>query len=221
MNTPLDKGFFVFGLQRTGTNYMQTLMEKNFIEGHTRAAWKHKLQVHKEHKLDAKIKDRAILIIHKNPYTWIESITKRKRVDFAKTQKTFPCKQFETNEEELLAINGINLAALAKTWQAHYNNWILNAPDYINRDSTIIRYEDLLDKKTREEILEFIEHKYSFTRKTEEWINPNTVHMSSTFDEKKRIYYLNGLSMLTDRQLGLINKHLRADCLEACRYRVL
>lgn len=208
------KGFFVFGLQRSGTNYVQKLMELNFVEGQTRAAWKHRLSVWEEEHLDQKIKERVIFVIHKHPYTWIESIAKRGGVDYVSAQTKYPAKEFDDEEQRESALNGFNVVNLARTWQEHYDNWVLYPPEYIKKDMVHVWYEDILNDDDRDNFLCIIRDVYGFTPKVEihpiyglhQWVNPTKVGMSGKFSEGKKTYYMNKSHSLTKNQVRLIDE---------------
>ena len=76
------KPIYIFGIHRSGTNYLMSLLNSNFgkiheknINNNYQPLWKHSVVV------DSNIGDYPTFVIYKNPYTWVESIIKRKQDD--------------------------------------------------------------------------------------------------------------------------------------------
>lgn len=178
--------YFIFGLQRSGTNYLEQLINQNFKGNRCNRAnrcWKHSINIP-----DGYVKNSPTFIIHKNPYTWIESICFRNSVDWLKTQKTYPAE--EGPEELRLGSNNINIENLAKTYKHFYNTWI-----YENKTSElsyVIKYENLLMQSSREKILNDISSRHLPVRKLNGWINPQRgrISQSKDYDEAREKYYL-------------------------------
>lgn len=72
------KKYIIFGLQRSGTNYLEQLVSRNFFaDNESRSGkipesifWKHDYYVPSR---DLESVDYPILVIYKNPYAWFES----------------------------------------------------------------------------------------------------------------------------------------------------
>jgi hypothetical protein len=72
------KPIYVFGIHRSGTNYLMNLLNRNFGKIHEKNTnnnyqprWKHSVVVDE-------LEDYPVFVIYKNVYTWVESILKRK-----------------------------------------------------------------------------------------------------------------------------------------------
>lgn len=214
MADPTPKGFFVFGLQRTGTNYLATLMRRNFNLG-DRASWKHSVPVHSEEALERKITDRIILILYKDPYRWIESLCQRRCVDWVKTQT-----QFHAHEGGYrIGNNKLNPINLAKTYVQHYTNWVENAPEHISTRSTVIKYEYILADKERPMVLDYIAGRYKLT-KPSSYSNPTSVSMTGKLSDQSKEYYLSeALSLLNCKDVERINEVLTKDFMKKIGYK--
>lgn len=203
--------YHLFGLQRSGTNYLEQLIKSNFHatrkdprNNEWRNYWKHSIDIPNGFS-----KDKPTLIIYKNPYTWVESICLRRNVDWTRSQKTYPAK--EGPEELRLGKESLNVENIAKTYKHFCNTWIWNKPQaskYI-----VIRYEDLLIENTREEILSEIQ----FPRKSDQWINPQRgkVSLSRDYDEQREQYYLSMKpTQLSNKHIDAINGVLQDDIIK-------
>ena len=74
------KPIYIFGIHRSGTNYLMNLLNRNFGKIHEKNTnnnyqprWKHSVVVDE-------LEDYPVFVIYKNVYTWVESILKRKAV---------------------------------------------------------------------------------------------------------------------------------------------
>lgn len=217
---------YIFGLQRSGTNFLQTLMMANFKSGYANSkkhSWKHLMEVHPQDKI---IKGLPILIIVKNPYTWIESIAFRNTVDWLSKQKKYPADDV-TDVPENIKVGKpgklLNPIALAKTWKEHYENWIFHPPDYISSKSMVIKYEELLEEKSRNHIMETINTRYGFNadKVKNPWHTParGKISQSKDYTIDREKYYLEGKpSSLTPIQIQAINTVLDAEFMSKTLY---
>lgn len=194
--------YYLWGLQRSGTNYLKDLIEQNLsvkcLNRHD-WCWKHSIDQPKE--FDPKL-GKSIVII-KNPYTWVESIAFRKSVDWVKTQKTYPANGF-VYYDNALGPQRLDVGALAKTYAHFVNTWIVNNPD-----TYVIRYEHLLETRHRVMHLEKIEKFLNTEKKNPLWINPSVGSTSQSLDMnyQRVMYYLDQKPrQLTINQTQIINK---------------
>lgn len=207
----------IYGLQRSGTNYLSTLLQKNFdVEVWMNlGGWKHgfinknpskdeifnntdyltKLKYKDEYIIDLfSNKQVNFLCIVKNPYNWL--ISYKKFLDLTK-------KKFEL-------VNSVNL------WNDIYLN-------YINNDITIIRYEDLLNNFNKTLLL--IKDKYDLKSKTKNFINENKVlkrnadkNIGETLNEKFINKKINIKEYFSSKELKIINKTLNKDLMKKFNY---
>lgn len=207
--------YHLFGLQRSGTNYLEQLMKNNFHSirkdprnNEWRDYWKHSIDVPNGFS-----RDRPTLIIYKNPYTWIESICLRRNVDWVRSQKTYPAK--EGLDELKLGKENLNVENIAKTYKHFCNTWIWNKPQ--SNAYIIIRYEDLLITEKREIILTKIQNDLKFSRKSNQWINPQKgkISLSRDYDEQREQYYLSMKpTQLSNKHIDAINGVLQDDIIK-------
>ena len=166
------KYFEIYGQQRTGTNYLSALIINNFLDTTVFmniGGWKHDkiiefpnnielvnkvVQITKNNiDIDKTIdlfttKNVNFLVIVKNPYMWINSISVYKQ---------------EKITREFI-IKNISI------WNKIYSNY----KDYIECDKAyLVKYETLL--KEPNEVLDKIKNKFNLTQKNLEYILENNV----------------------------------------------
>lgn len=196
--------YFIFGLQRSGTNYLEQLINQNFNgrrANRVNKCWKHSINIPEGYN-----DQQPTLIIYKNPYTWVESICLRNTVDWLKTQKDYPAQ--EGPDELLLGPNEINIENLAKTYNHFLNTWLWNRS--WNVKTCVIKYEDLLITNSRNSILSGISQILP-VRKSNEWVNPQRgkISQSKDYNEDREHYYLSMKpQQLTRTHLDSINNIL-------------
>ena len=182
--------YFDFGLQRSGTNFLELLIQSNFggqRQNRHNAGWKHYID-----PPELWVGQHPTFLIYKNPYTWVESICFRNTVDWIKTQRKYPA--LEGPAVNKLGPKGINVEQLAITYNHWYQQWIENPKPSANYDNVvIIRYEDLLREGKRNNILSGIEAKFNTKRKKpNSWIIPQMgkVSQSRDYHKDREQYYL-------------------------------
>lgn len=179
-----------------------------------RHTWKHSIDI--PPKYDESIRT---IIIHKNPYTWVESIAFRNNVDWIKSQTTYDpieySKFYMIGEKQ--KFNAINLA---KTYKHFHDTWLPRA-------DMIIKYEDLLVPKKRDDIISRIHKDLDIPKKSsikDTWDIPNkgTVSQSRDYDDTREQYYIKGRPKhLNDRIKFAINHHVTPDLIQSMGYDVL
>ena len=184
--------FIVFGLQRSGTNFLEANIRANLsgIEiGNAFSAgdiWKHAFSIESPSKhinpaakhwynqeTADKLNHTAHVFLHKNPYTWIESLLNR-QMDL---KRTYPLSNRKNNEDDVM-INNINVTYLAELWTDHAQYWL-------SKGTYRIRYEDIIVNPNA--VIQEIEKisKHFNLKMADQPKAIQTVKMSS-FDEKKR-----------------------------------
>lgn len=193
--------YYIFGLQRSGTNFLQTLIKLNYkfdIDNNLNETWKHSII---PPNLDSKSK---IIIIHKNPYTWIESICLRNCVDWQKRQIKYPLK--EKDEKLKLGNNGYGITFLAKAWNDFHTNW-LNYYNLKKDNIVFVKYENLINENLHL-VIKNIESVFGWKMENETII-PNHVFQSKKFEEKNRDYYSCEIpEKLNSFQINFINSQI-------------
>ena len=211
--------YYIFGLQRSGTNFLQKLIFCNFHARKVNAkegAWKHSI-------VDPPKYDKSLptIIIYKNPYTWVESVSMRNNVDWIETQNKYPVNE-QIREALKVGPKNMNLRNLCMTYSSFHNNWLRR--NDINK-YLIIKYEDLLDPEKRSEVLAKIEDRFGFQRKTRgKWVIPERgdVSQSKDYDEEREKYYLECKpKYLTSRQINEVNRIVGAKRIMRMGYKIL
>lgn len=188
--------YYMFGLQRSGTNFLTNLIKINFakdIQNTQSVSWKHSIE-------DPVGYDKNVptIIIHKNPYTWVESISMRNKVDWIGMQKKYHALE-KTTEEFTIGPNKMNLTNLMMTYRDFHNNWLNRSdiPNYL-----VIKYEDLLKEDTRNAVLERIEQTFGWERVRPDWRLPvrGTVSQSKDYTEEREKYYIEGIPQNLNRE---------------------
>lgn len=194
------KEVYVFGLHRSGTNYLTSLLNVNFkkiiqvnSDGNYTPLWKHSVVV------DSTIGDYPTFVIYKNPYTWVESIIKRRQDDghnIMLASKYLPHyvdeNRYIKTDSDLSYYDGkISFERLLNIYRQFHENWILNFPKQNNL--FVISYEDLLIKEKRDKILDIIGKKFNWVS-PDIWLNsePGAVPLSKDYSHERGEYYLNG-----------------------------
>lgn len=194
------KEVYVFGLHRSGTNYLTSLLNVNFkkiiqvnSDGNYTPLWKHSVVV------DSTIGDYPTFVVYKNPYTWVESIIKRRQDDghnIMLASKYLPHyvdeNRYIKTDSDLSYYDGkISFERLLNIYRQFHENWILNFPKQNNL--FVISYEDLLIKEKRDKILDIIGKKFNWVS-PDIWLNsePGAVPLSKDYSHERGEYYLNG-----------------------------
>lgn len=227
--------FTVFGLQRSGTNFLEQLVTKNIrntkIVNRWKAGdgiWKHAFGIEnkptdagpigmKGDPEKAKMIGNRIhaIYIHKHPYSWIQSIT-TKNVDI---KKTYPFVARELNQAENV-LGGLNILHLAQLYYDHTQYWLDKVE---TRKVYHVKYEDLIfsPEKTKEIVTDIAQF---FNRKLKETniVIPDKVGQSDKFNEEKRKQYRTyRITTLSYEQIMHINTILDRDAMAKQGYTMI
>lgn len=215
--------YFDFGLQRSGTNFLEQILNQNFSgrrQNRNNASWKHFIDPPAGWSAQF-----PTFLIYKNPYTWVESICFRNTVDWIKTQRKYPAQQGP--DELKLGPKSINVDALARTYRHWHDKW-LNDPDkpeLLNQNVFVIKYEDLLNESKRNDILNRIQAKFNPHRN-----NPNAwniptygkVSQSSDYSRERENYYKEAKpEKLEQKHIDCINELVGVDLIQKLGYEIL
>ena len=218
------KSFYVFGLQRSGTNYLEQLLKTNFSLSRANNStrndpnWKHNVNVANI----VKESSHPIFVIHKNPYMWIESICFRRSVDWTITQNDFPATERHPDDDYNVGKEKLNIVNLAKTYQKFYRNWVTRTTPEIKEKSFVIKYEDLLVTETRENILQSINEHFSYGRHDYNWKNIERVGMSPSWKPTDADMYLSQTPRnLSLKQIKIITQTLTPTLTSNLGYAIL
>ncbi|MCP4829092.1 MAG: hypothetical protein GY889_09475 [Proteobacteria bacterium] len=183
----------IFGLQRTGTNWLKRLLELNYGAGGEFSQWKHSVGE------GAAPQDGVYTIgIVKDPYSWIASCW-RNPTDMA----TEDARRRQGNhiKERGGAITVESLCALYEAW---VTEWGYKIP--------IIRYEDLLARPR--ETLETV----SLCFLGSEWQETGLVKHSPLWTEERKADYLGGGRHLCPEDVRNVNRYLSRSVFERFDY---
>lgn len=200
--------YYIFGLQRSGTNFLENILRTNYKAtklNRTTKSWKHSIDVPEGYN-----SKKPTVLIHKNPYTWVESICLRNKVDWLKTQKTYPADEIE---DEHLSLGRMNIKNLAKTYKHFHDTWL-------SQDIHIIQYEMLLEKS--EKLLGDLETSFGWNRTSSTLSIPprGKVSQSKDYDETREKYYKSQTpKKLTKYHIKTINDILGDDTFKKLGYK--
>ena len=210
----------MFGLQRSGTNFLEHLLKNNYSarkRNATSSAWKHSVN----DPTSGWQKKLPQLIIYKNPYTWIESVATRNKVDWLKTQKTYPADEDIDNDLQV-GENSFNVVNLAKTYRDFHTNWLdrEDLPLY-----KAIKYEDLLDDTKRYRILLALNTDFGWAKPPNDRFkipSKGGVSQSKDYSDEREQYYIQARpKVLTHKQITAINEYVGVDLITKMGYEVL
>jgi hypothetical protein len=195
--------FYIFGLQRSGTTFLEHLLHGNFNCKivNSNNSWKHSIE-----KLV--FPSYTIFNIYKNPYTWIESVMFREHADLPITSPQI-LGESSLNGGLHLRINPIELA---KIYENYCNNWFMN----LNNNTFIVRYEELIEKDSLKYFIKTI----PFTRKFNDIkISKAGFWMSEGFKKDIIPYYLKGIpEHLNSHQINAINEIISDQTFSRLKY---
>lgn len=196
--------YYIFGLQRTGTNYLETLISKNF---HVKKAndrvkcWKHSTFIPDHFSFEI-----PAFILFKNPYLWIESVAFRYSADYVRTQ------DYRIESDLLLGNEEICLSHLIHTYKKFYKTW--HYPNLFH----VIYYEDILLNPTH--FLDGLNYERRTPKKGYKFPVNGTIPQSRNYDEESRTYYVRQKPIyLKPQHIHYINYVLGEDFFHETGYR--
>ena len=196
--------FYIFGLQRTGTTFVENLLTMNFdciVSNNGRPYWKHTHEI-------PDISDRPSFLTVKNPYTWVESICFREHADLPPT--ALNRYGYDVHEFSEHKANTFNVRTLAKIYNNYYNTWITSA-------AHMIRYEDVLTDSGLNTFIDSV--KFDRTTTSIEKPAPGSLFMSEGYSDQMASYYLQQQpTQLSQQQLDDINSQLDLRLLQKLGY---
>lgn len=218
----MENQIYLFGLHRSGTNYLAKLLHINFSKikilntnCNFSEHWKHSI------KVPDKMEDVPLFVIYKNDLTWMESVIFRRPSDgehiitLTKTKKDVIDQNriIKTEKDFILSDKNISLNLICNCYRQFYENWVFLLKEEYQKNLILIKYEDLLLNEKRNNILNKItevlnwreEKKY---KKSETWINveKGDVHLSKDYNKDSEKYYIEGYpKQLTLEQIELAN----------------
>ena len=195
----MNNEYYLYGLQRSGTNYLRKLIELNFsfLTRNKKGprSWKHRLDI------PPNADNYTNIVLYKNPYKWIDSLV-RNSEDFFERQTQFEC---------LNSDGTMNMLNIAKTYRHHSETWVLS-----NRFPTI-KYEKLLSDKY--DTLMFIAAALDTDMVNDDIIEPKSVLNSRKFTDDKKKYYIDeNATNMNQEQIDEVNQIFDVDFLSKLGY---
>ena len=200
--------FYVYGLQRSGTNFVEQALERTFSEFRRSGAatgnvkhplWKHSINVPEELPTDA-----PVIVVFKSINNWIESIIDRQTMDYLDTQTHYtpqPGDQivdaFIEKRNNLRAVQ-FSVQQLCKTWVHFHQQWLSAAQTH---NIVYIQYEDLLTDKL-EEIVQQANKKLGLDPIDWQFEKNKPARYTNRFTTARAQRYIDGQYTLTPTQQG-------------------
>lgn len=215
----------IVGLQRSGTNYVEDIILNNisvpcflthshfdhsFSKFHyySFGFWKHTL----EPSTDIMYPNiDHVVAVYKNPMLWIESIAFRNPADYPFSQRKYSAFDHSANSISI-GPKKFNLLNLIKTYNHHYESWILKSHQFSSR-LVVIDYRDLLEESNIRSFLQKLNLDVKADITTPNFLSlpfsrkENYHNYNYTKDHLTR-YKNNQTSLLTDTEINYILEHL-------------
>ena len=230
-----NHGYFQFGLQRTGTTFIDFMFRHNFqnwkandlIEPDPKnpppspdiLTWKHSIWVPKHYR-----QGWPVILNYKNPYTWMESMIYRRGIANGgwgfTYSRNYPIlgrrsDTYEKHKEDWLEYSD----CFVQVYRFWFNTWL----DFYekNKDITyIIKYEDLLYEDRREDVFNNAADKFGWDKPEEYFWYPH-VGASEPIADRIDYYKKEEPERLEGKYIDLINEFFDKDLMDRLGYRVL
>lgn len=222
----MSQRYFIFGLQRSGTNYLHNILKVNFSAAscyRESGIFKHSLYYPPYQPNPDKPKPLSrndiTFLIYKNPYLWVESIAFRDAIDYVETQTIFPATDIPEDTDYQIGELKLNVINLAKTWKTFHRTWFLE-----ENTTYAVKYEDLLSVQGRESLLQMLLDNHKWIKLLENWGTPNRqiIRWSENFNDDSLEYYLEGTpKYLTKKQIDKITEIINPGIIQKMGYKLL
>ena len=189
--------FWVYGLQRSGTNFIEQAIERTYPEwGKSRAAIQFHPHPHWKHSIKPPTDlptDQPIIIVSKSVHNWIDSIVNRQVMDYLKTQTQYPILDTDylikgtTLEVRKPQKFTFSVEQMVKTWNEFHRNWL---PLLDTHQAVFIQYEDLLTSK-RSHIIQELQTRFELDRPLE-FDDSKPARYTQSFNQDRVLQYLHG-----------------------------
>lgn len=210
---------YLFGLHRSGTNYLAKLLHINFFKlkqlntnVNFSEYWKHSI------KVPEKMEDVPLFVIYKNHLTWLESVLFRRPNDGEHIVRSTIIKKdildnnriIKTEKDFIISEHKISLNLITNCYRQFYENWAFLLKEEYYKNLILIKYEDLLIEEKRNHILKRVSEiaNWKELKKYKTWLNPDKgeIFLSNDYNEESEKYYISGQpKQLTFEQIELVN----------------
>lgn len=208
----------VFGLQRSGTNFVENCIRQNFtgvnvVNTDRQHIWKHSFGIGNngwhagipENKFNDK--NHLCIVIYKHPYAWMESVC-TKNVDTVKRYGDMYWDKAGDSANVAYKCTNLNTSRMIDLYNDFYEFWF-SKKDHFNKPIYYIKYEDMVTSHERtKEILKEIQENFGITKSKEknDYRIPEKVGQSDKFTPDRRNKYVNyHIQRLTWDQIQYIN----------------
>lgn len=210
--------FNIVGIQRSGTFYTSSLIEKNFGLTQNNPDSPKDGQATYKHSIKPFEMTCSTFVIYKPIYHWLESIIFR-QAQFARiienTLKHDESRYVHATQEIRIG-KDTSLNKLVNLYRQFYENWVLDASANNRQYLFAIRYSDLLTETSRVETLKKIKRRFGFL-KTDAYVNSDWGDVSFSrepfrkkegYQTKMEHYYLNQPkgNQLDDEQIRVVDE---------------
>jgi len=231
-----NHGYYQFGLQRTGTTFIEWMIARNFRikrlndliqptgkikpPSPDKLTWKHSIEVPVKYK-----SGWPVILNYKNPYTWLESMMYRKGYSLGAWSSTYG-KQLPILGRKSDTFNYYGSEdwfseadSLVQTYRQWFNTWL----DFYDKNKDvayIIKHEDLLDENKRENVFNDFADKFGWQRpKNYVWLD----HVGASWPISNRVnYYLEERPAELERKyIDLINEFFDKELMDRLQYKIL
>jgi len=222
------KNIFIIGLQRTGTNYVERVLNDNTqglafrgkINDSGEVFSKHEFPYVKALVENSIIKHEGFLVVVKNPYMWSESIGfrdegNRLNVDFyGNHTATYKLKE---KTEVSFGNNGYNLINILSLFKDFYTDWCRN------KDVFLVKYEDFLGEDiSKKQIDNVINYFNEGQAKSNLKLPSKPVNHSPDFTLDDFNYYKKEQpELLNPSDIDTVNSVLGSEFIESLGYKIL
>lgn len=212
----------VIGLYRTGTNYLQQLIEDNLnvipLSVNTKTGWFPNKHAPEEKQLYHYSDDLTLIMIYKNPYKWVDSLV-RQSYDLVTEYEV----SYETGHTPIYItydnpdnefINKpkvkVSLEKLCNLYNTFFRFWDTRIQQY---DHDVIYHGELI--KNPKDYIKHIANKFNLSYKTKEHLEPERVTGSRCFTNDIRQFYFDEFKTdnLTQDQIECITRNISDDVL--------
>ena len=222
------KNIFVIGLQRTGTNYVERLLNDSVegidFRGYVRDGGqnysKHEFPYIKEAVTNSIIKQDGFIVVVKNPYMWVESICFRDVYSFLNSKAYGDhTGTYKLKEETEIKVGDkrYNIFNILKLYKEYYQEWSKH------KDVLFIQYESFLEEnEALVECDKVINYMGDGRVKSNFKLPSKPVKNSPNFTQKDFDYYKSQIpKKLTEEHISIINSVLGKDFIKKLGYRIL
>ena len=213
--------FGIYGIQRSGTNFLQKFIGTNTELKYVKNEWKHTQKMPEGFK-SYQNQERLCIYVYKSPYKWIESII-RNHEDVPK--KWAPLYPLKTTGDGIVTVDSwhrgrdkptqLNLEALTKCYSDHIKWWLWQK----HSNLVFVQYEQLMVDP--QAWLVELGERHQFTVKSNKV--PEKVSQSDPFTDARKEYYINDskLEYLTQEHINIINETIDPEILKFIKYKKL